>query len=49
MIKTENNRLHREVDTLKRQLANKTIAESPLRMGDGERDLLILNGSAPAN
>ena len=36
MIKTENNRLHREVDTLKRQLANRTIAESPLRTGDGK-------------
>ena len=36
MIKTENNRLHREVDALKKQLANKTIAESPLRTGDGE-------------
>ena len=37
IIKTENSRLHREVDTLKKQLANKTIAESPLRTGDGER------------
>ena len=36
MLKTENNRLHREVDTLKRQLANKTIAESPIRTGDCE-------------
>ena len=36
ILKTENNRLHREMDTLKRQLANKTIAESPLRTGDGE-------------
>ena len=38
MIKTENHRLHREVDTLKRQLANKTIAESPIRTGDGEKE-----------
>ena len=37
MLKTENNRLHREVDTLKRQLANKTIAESPIKAGDGKR------------
>ena len=36
MLKTENNRLNREVGTLKRQLANKAIAESPIRTGDGE-------------
>ena len=29
MLKTENSRLNREIDNLKRQLANKTIAESP--------------------
>ena len=41
MMKTENSRLHREVDTLKRQLANKTIAESPIKSGDGKPLLLV--------
>ena len=36
MLKTENSRLNREIDHLKRQLANKTIAESPVRGGEGE-------------
>ena len=45
MMKTENHRLHREVDTLKRQLANKTIAESPIRTGDSER--LVCMGQPP--
>ena len=40
IMKTENSRLHREVDTLKKQLANKTIAESPLRTGYGEEVIM---------
>jgi len=36
LLKSENARLKQEVDTLKKQLANKTIAETPIK-GDGKR------------
>ena len=36
MLKSENQRLQQEVDMLKKQLASKTIAETPVKGGDGE-------------